>query len=375
MTCVSKGLIVGGGIAGLSAAIGLARTGVSCDVVEMGEAPLGAGMTLSGGVIQALDSLDVYDTVARTAAPLSKAMYAPVMRDFEGLPMGPPPNRPEAPNAKPSIRVYRPAFVSTLERSADSLGVHVQRGVTVAAIKDRIDSVAVTLSDGAERRYDFVIGADGVGSRVRGLLFPDSPAPTYAGQMCIHWLIPGPAIQGEGWYVGRNGGRLGFFHMPHQQAIYAPMVITMAERRVAQQDAYAIAKHLLDTFTAPAIVKLRQHLTPLSNLICRPFHTILMPSPWYRGRTLLIGDAAHATTAHIGQGGGMAVEDAVVIAECIATATTLSEAYEAFMRRRFARVRVVVDTSVALSKLEQEGATGLDPALMSFAYRILAQPY
>jgi len=375
MACASRGLIVGGGIAGLSASIALGRIGVHCDIAELGDGPVGAGMSLSGRVIDVLEELGVYDEVYETGAPFTSEMAAPAMKDAAGQPLGPAPTRPEQPGAKPPVRVYRPMFAQILERTAQQLGVTIEKGVTIDTLDDRDDAAGVTLSNGEERRYDFVIGADGVASRTRSLVFPEIPDPAYAGQMSVRWMIPGPAIAGEGWYVAGEEGRLGFFHLPHQNVIYAPIVFSMPEKRLSQAEAYTMVKRLLDNFTAPAIVTLRERLTPESMLICRPFQWILMPKPWHRGRTLLIGDAAHATTAHMGMGAGMALEDSIVLAECIAAAASLTEAYETFMRRRFERVRLVVETSLALSKLEQSGEHGLETTLMSETFAALAQPY
>ena len=150
----------------------------------------------------------------------------------------------------------------------------------------------------------------------------------------------------------------------------------MPEQKLTQAEIYSLVKNLLDSYTAPAVVELRRHLTPSSDLICRPFKWILVPPPWHRGRTLLIGDAAHATTAHMGMGGGMALEDAVVLAKCIAAAPTLADAYDAFMSRRLERVRTVVKTSVTMSRIEQAGTSRLENvALMSSALAAIAQPY
>ena len=132
-----------------------------------------------------------------------------------------------------------------------------------------------------------VIGADGIGSYTRSLLFPDIPAPAYAGQMSIRWISPGPPVEGEGWYVGGEMGRLGFFHLPRQNVIYCPIVLAMPEQRIAQEEAYHLVKRLLDMFTASAIVNLRKRLAPDSTLICRPFHWILLRGPWYRGSNLV----------------------------------------------------------------------------------------
>ena len=375
MACVSKGLIVGGGIAGLSTAIALEQTGIHCDVVEIADGPVGAGMSLSGRVIDVLDELGIYDECYATGAPFTPEMAAPGMKDLAGNPIGNPPTRPERPGAKPPIRVYRPEFARILEKTAKHAGVEIQKGLTIDAIDDRDDATVVTMSNGEERHYDFVIGADGVGSHTRTLVFHDAPATAYAGQMSIRWMIPGPAIPGEGWYVGGEEGRLGFFHLPHQNVIYVPIVISMPERRISQEEAYALVKRLLDRFTAAPIVELRKRLTPESTLICRPFHWILMPEPWYRGRTLLIGDASHATTAHMGMGAGMALEDSIVLAQCFSAANSVEEAYQMFMARRFERVRTVVETSLTLSKLEQEGDQGLEAGIMSAAFAKLAKPY
>jgi 2-polyprenyl-6-methoxyphenol hydroxylase-like FAD-dependent oxidoreductase len=92
---------------------------------------------------------------------------------------------------------------------------------------------------------------------------------------------------------------------------------------------------------------------------------------------LLIGDAAHATTAHMGMGGGMALEDAVVLAECIAAENDLQAAYARFMVRRWDRVKTVVETSVAISKLEQAGVPDGPErgALMGKGMAVLSAPY
>ena len=122
-------------------------------------------------------------------------------------------------------------------------------------------------------------------------------------------------------------------------------------------------------------MELRRRLTREANLICRPFEWVLVSDPWRDG-VLLIGDAAHATTAHMGMGGGMALEDSVVLGQCIATADSLPSAVGQFWARRVGRVRTVVETSVAISKGEQMGApTSERMRLSKEAFAALAEPY
>lgn len=377
MACVSEGLIVGGGIAGLASALALARAGVHCEVVDLGDAPVGAGMSLSGGATQALTDLGIYDECHDSGSPFRPEMSSPVMMDASGAPLGPPPPpMPPRPGSRPPLGVFRPTFAGILESAALAAGATLRRGVTIEEIRDTSEGSQVLLSTGERRRFDFVIGADGIGSRTRSLIFPDAPEPAYAGQMSIRWMLPGPALSGEGWYVSGELGRLGFFHMPKQDLTYVPMVLNRPEGRLSQDEAYQAARTLLDSYTAPAVVDLASRLRPDSTLIARPFRWLLLPAPWHRGRTLLIGDAAHATTAHLGMGAGMALEDAVVLGECIAAADSLPGAYETFTARRYERVRAVVQTSVALAEAEvvEKPQAELDD-LRGGAMRVLARPY
>ena len=98
-----------------------------------------------------------------------------------------------------------------------------------------------------------------------------------------------------------------------------------------------------------------ERLTDPELVVYRPLEDVLLPGPWYRGRAVLIGDAAHATTPHQGQGAGMAAEDAVVLAEELAAANSLERALANFMERRFERCKLVVEASATLSRWEVEG--------------------
>jgi 2-polyprenyl-6-methoxyphenol hydroxylase-like FAD-dependent oxidoreductase len=136
-----------------------------------------------------------------------------------------------------------------------------------------------------------------------------------------------------------------------------------------------MSRHL-DSYSAPYVVELRRRLKPDSELICRPFEWLLVPQPWSRGCTLLIGDAAHATTAHMAMGGGMAIEDGAVLGQCVSESKSISEAIAAFTARRFGRCRKVVETSLALSRLEQSRATPAEiRAVAAPAFAALDTPY
>ena len=375
MACISSALIVGGGIAGLATAIALSKAGVQCDVVELAAAPLGASLALSGRAAETLVDLGIYDECYDTGTPFEPGSTAATLSDSEGRQLSAGPQRPTWPGAKTAIGVYRPVFLEILHRAAEEAGARVRRGLTTLTVDDNGKEVSVTMTDGTQGTYDLVVSADGISSKTRQAIFPDAPKPAYSGQMSIRWMSSGPPITGEGWFVSPVG-RLGFYHLPND-LMYAPAVITAPEGTWLEgEELYRVFSRLLDSFTAPPVLELKQRLAPDSNLVCRPFEWILQPRPWNKGRVLLIGDAAHATTAHMGMGGGMALEDAVVLGQSISGANTLDDAINEFMDRRYERVRTVVETSVALSRLEQAKAPPSESmALMGAAFQMLAQPY
>ena len=84
----------------------------------------------------------------------------------------------------------------------------------------------------------------------------------------------------------------------------------------------------------------------------RPLESVFVPSPWHRGRVVLIGDAAHAITPHLGQGAAQAVEDAVVLADELQKDAPLNESLERFERRRYQRCKLILEASLKIGELE-----------------------
>lgn len=375
MACVSSALIVGGGIAGLSSALALSREGVECEVVEISGKTDGASMALSGRAAEALYDLGVYEQSCVTGRTFGPDSTAAALYAADGQLLRPSPKRPQWPGAKDGVAVYRPAFAHILEETAGSV-CSIRKGVTITSIDDQPDAAHAHFSDGTVGQFDLIIGADGIHSTTRKLVFPELGEPAYSGQISIRWMVPGPAIDGEGWYTS-DVGKVGFYHLPHQNLTYVPAVITVPERQwMTDDDVHQLFTRLLDSISAKPVKELQARLTRDASLIGRPFDWILVPDTWYRGRTLLIGDAAHATTAHLGMGAGMALEDAVVLGQCVAAAHSLPEALKTFMERRYERVKTVVESSVGLSILEQKKAPPSENGeLMMAALTAISQPY
>jgi 2-polyprenyl-6-methoxyphenol hydroxylase-like FAD-dependent oxidoreductase len=103
--------------------------------------------------------------------------------------------------------------------------------------------------------------------------------------------------------------------------------------------------------------EMRERLTSLSIINCRPLESILVPPPWHRGRLVLIGDAVHATTPHLASGAGIAVEDALVLSELLSVQPSVPAALEQFTARRFPRCRTVVENSVSIGAMQLSDAS------------------
>jgi 2-polyprenyl-6-methoxyphenol hydroxylase-like FAD-dependent oxidoreductase len=101
------------------------------------------------------------------------------------------------------------------------------------------------------------------------------------------------------------------------------------------------------------IAEQRALITDADKVVYRSVEVVLVPAPWYRGRVVLIGDAAHATSPHVGQG-AMAMEDAIVLAEEITANDLLGPALARFMERRFERVKTIVDISLQIGRWEMD---------------------
>jgi 2-polyprenyl-6-methoxyphenol hydroxylase-like FAD-dependent oxidoreductase len=101
---------------------------------------------------------------------------------------------------------------------------------------------------------------------------------------------------------------------------------------------------------------IRDGITDQSSIVQRPFEYVIQPRPWHKGRVVLVGDAVHATTPHLASGAGMAVEDALVLADELSRAENVPAALERFTERRADRCRHIVESSVAISRRQLEGA-------------------
>ena len=145
---------------------------------------------------------------------------------------------------------------------------------------------------------------------------------------------------------------------------------------MAPEAALSMLREQLGDFTGDVMTFVRGHVTDPELVDYRPMNSFLLPPPWYRGRVIVIGDAAHTTTPHLATGAGIAIEDAIVLAETLASGRTVTDALTQFMARRFDRCRLVVETAVKLGEMEKDTSIPMAAhfELMASTFRKLAEP-
>jgi 2-polyprenyl-6-methoxyphenol hydroxylase-like FAD-dependent oxidoreductase len=352
-TAVDRALIVGGGLSGTSAALSLQRQGVDVEIIEKEPVwgAMGTGITLMGPALRALEQLGVLEKCLAEGAGCSEMS----LFDADGNLL----HRLEIPGLLadfPAVGgMMRPTLHRILAEAASAEGASVRTSTTIVSLGQTADAVDVELSDGSKETYDLVLAADGLRSQIREMVFgEDAAKPQPLGQVVWRALLRRPAsITGEFQFYG-PGLKTGFTLLGADK-MYEFLVQPFDSDLPAPADRPARMRELLEAFGG-VVAEVRDQITDPDRVDVRKLYWLIMPPPWYRGRVLLIGDAAHATTPQLAMGGAIALEDGIVLGELLASASDLDTALEAFMERRYERCRMVVENSVQLSEWEKNAA-------------------
>lgn len=339
----------------MTSAIALGRSGHQITVIEKDPdwAVYGVGIIQQGNVIRAIRELGIiddyldagfgFDFVEVFTSTGQKVARIPSPKLVEGYPA--------------SVGIGRRALHTVLGQQAQAAGADVRLGVTVDNLEDDGGQVTVCFSDGGSEQFDMLIGADGLYSRTRQQIFPDAPKPAFTGQAVWRYNFPKPdeldCLQA---YDGAVGAGL----VPLSSDLMYMFVTTPEPEnpRYPLKGLAAAMRGKLASMPA-AILKLAKQVTDDSAVVYKPLETLFITGDWHKGRIVLLGDAVHATTPHLGQGAGMAIEDSLVLAEEINRAGTPEKAFDAYRARRHARCKFIVETSLSICR----GQLGIGPVV------------
>jgi len=367
MTAVREVLVVGGGLGGLSAAIALTDAGCSVHLVEqaMHWSALGAGLTFNGATARAFKSLGVLDRVVEAGYVHGSSDIC----DKDGNVLSPGSDEPVyGPGVPVSGGILRPVLHAILQQAFSSRSIRCSVGTTVASWDEGADGITARLSDGSSQRYDLVVAADGLMSSTRRTIFPHAPSPTFTGQGAWRAIAPRPPeVTTSKLYLGGRH-KAGINPVSDDQMYLFLLVNATGNPRHADEDLPGLLKEALADYGGH-VAQVREGLGERSHILYRPLETLVMPKPWNVGRILLIGDAAHATTPHVGYGAGLAMEDGVILGELVRAGLDAVELPTVFTERRYDRCAAVVEGSVELGELEMAQAPIADQtALYSRIY-------
>ena len=339
-------LIVGGGIAGLALAGALRRIGVRCELVERADAwaPVGAGIVLGVNAMRVMEGLGLADSLAARSKPLEEM----VITDSRDRRLARTDLADLRPRFGPSLAMHRAVLHDVLLEAAQ--GIPIRMGSSVDAITLGDEAAEVRFSNGDAGRFGLVVGCDGLHSRVRELVF-GRRALRYSGYTCwrmvVDWKDDALPTQ-EMWGVGKRFGMVPI----GDRRVYCFAVIIAPPGQPDPREGRIERLRTRFAEFGGAVVPLLARLQAPEELIQNDLHEIIQ-RPWFLGKGMIVGDAAHGMMPDMGQGAAMALEDVAVLAELIATGEPLADVLESWFARREPRVRWVQNQSRRVGKIGQ----------------------
>jgi 2-polyprenyl-6-methoxyphenol hydroxylase-like FAD-dependent oxidoreductase len=370
MTAASRALVIGGGIGGLTAAIALRRKGIAVDVIERDPnwSVYGVGIIQQANVVRAVAELGILDDYVDAGFPFSEIeIYIPSGQRVARFPT------PRLTQDYPAnVGIGRRALQKVLGDRTIAAGATLRLGVTATALDDDGDGVNVTLSDGTSGRWDIVVGADGLYSETRRMILPDAPEPKFVGQSVWRYNFPRPADMDT---LRIFEGPKGIGLVPLSEDLMY-LFVTTPEPGNPRYLRDGLAASMRDKLagSAPAIAALAEQITDDDAVVYKPLETLFLRGDWHKGRIVLLGDAVHATTPHLGQGAGMAIEDSLVLADELARADAPETAFKAYRDRRFERCRYIVEASLAICAAQVNRQPVDQQAATRGMFEVVAQP-
>jgi 2-polyprenyl-6-methoxyphenol hydroxylase-like FAD-dependent oxidoreductase len=340
--------IIGAGIAGLTTALALRQIGLEPTIFEAAPTlkPLGAGLGLAANAIKAFVKLGI----AQPIMGVGRLLDAFAILDQQGRVITRTDSRIIGQKyGVDNFTIHRAALhQELLKHLHDTPIVTGKRAIRISKIDQR---VLIHFNDDTEQWTDYLIVADGIHSRIRQQLVPDSP-PRYAGYTCWRSVIDSSGLNltetTETW--GPNG-RFGLVPLADNSLYWFACINAEPTDPQMRQFTVSDLLGLYGDYHAP-IPQVLARTNP-ENLLWNDIFD-LKPLPHYAFDTIvLIGDAAHATTPNMGQGACQAIEDAVVLADELKTGGLVTDAFKRFESRRLKRTRYITENSRRIGQVAQ----------------------
>jgi 2-polyprenyl-6-methoxyphenol hydroxylase-like FAD-dependent oxidoreductase len=345
-----KALIIGAGIAGPVTAIFLKKAGIDAQLFEAWpySTGIGGGLQIAPNGMHVLAEIGLADEMIRRGSIAESFDFY----SQSGVRLGSVNQNMKARFGQPAVNMCRATLNEAIVNKAWCDNVELAYEKRLVSIEDRADQPVIAhFDDGSSAEGDFLIGADGVHSAVRQHVIPDGPKPFDSGLIGFGGFAPRSLIENSpiGQRVETTFGQSGFFGYGFCSSDSRDGVMWWSTQpgrgtdaatfRAMSQD--AIKQHLLNFHAGwhdpiPRLLEAAENITVTATLDVATLPT------WSRKRTLLVGDAAHATSPHAGQGASLALEDAMRLGRLMQNGQELGVTFEAFENERRPRAERVV---------------------------------
>jgi 2-polyprenyl-6-methoxyphenol hydroxylase-like FAD-dependent oxidoreductase len=345
-----KALIIGAGIAGPVAAISLRKAGIDAEVFEAWpySTGIGGGLQIAPNGMHVLADIGLADQIIREGSIAESFDFC----SQSGQKLASINRNMEKRFGQPAVNMCRATLNEAILAKATAEDIDIRFEKRLVSIEDRADQPVVAhFADGSSAEGDFLIGADGVHSAVRAHVVPFGPKPFDTGLIGFGGFVPRRLLESTpvGHRVETTFGQSGFFGYgfcspdPDNGVMWWSTQpshgIDAATFRAMNQD--AIKRHLLN-FHAGWHDPIPQILEAAQDIVVTPTLDVATLPNWSRKRSLLIGDAAHATSPHAGQGASVALEDALRLGRLMQGDQEIGEIFRNFEDERRPRAERIV---------------------------------
>src|SRR5690625_2690599 len=344
-----RGLVIGAGIAGPATAIELNKHGFEVEIFEARqEEEMGQGVFLgiTPNGLNALKELIDIEQLMSDYTPGSMIFYNARNKEIGRLPTA----HQREKYGSETVQIRRSDISFHLRQEVQEKQIPIHYGQQLEGVLRTDRCVQVRFSDSSDTSGDFLIACDGVHSSTRMHLFTAAPAPVYTRLLSTGAFVHLEDMQHLFGPINMTFGRRAFFAWAVSNKgdvwwfnnFYMEREPTREELRTTLQQ--EVKEHLLeihreDPDPIPKIIR------ETEELFVYPIYETPSLQQWHQNRVCLIGDAAHATAPHIGQGGSLALEDAVVLARCLNSSSSPDEAFKRFQSLRKPRVEKLIRTA------------------------------
>jgi 2-polyprenyl-6-methoxyphenol hydroxylase-like FAD-dependent oxidoreductase len=341
-----KLIIIGGGIGGLATCLALQQSGIEATVFERSERleTVGAGIGLGANATRVLQKLGVLDDIL---AHCGRTDWLEIKK-YDGKLL----KLVRLDNYEvPSVCVHRSVLLSVLR--GNILPKRIKLGKTFQNFEQNGDTVTAHFADGTAVEADALIGADGLKSAARTQIKGDLE-PIYRGYTVwrgVADFVPDNFRRGFTSETSGGGRRFGWVPISNNKIYWFATNNQPAGEQLAPVQRKQKVIKLFGDWHSPIPETIAG--TDENAILQNDCSDRELEAGWASGRVLLLGDAAHPTTPNLGQGGCLALEDAVILARVLRNQPNLLDAFRLFERERFARTKYVVEKSRTLGEVGQ----------------------